>query len=472
MLKKKSTIQKAMFADLANPNIFHQAQEYALDYANQARERNVFPTQTALDNLAHFEEDMPLQSTATTDILAFLNKYGAPATVQHNIGGRYFGFVTGGVVPASLAAKWMADFWDQIPAMDVLSPIGGKLEAVVEKWLQQLFGLSEDTIAGFVSGSSMAIFCGLVAGRYRILERQGWDVNAKGLNGAPPIRVITGKHTHSTVKKAIATLGLGLDNVEWVDVDDQGRMLPNAMPPLDDTCLLILQAGNVNSGSFDDFETICTIAQQANAWVHVDGAFGLWAACAKQLKHLTKGMEKANSFSVDGHKTLNTPYDSGVVLCNDRAALISALQATGAYILYDDNKRDGMRYTPEMSRRARVIEMWAALKFLGKQGVDEMIYGMHERSVQFARELKANGFEVLNDVVFNQIIVRYKSDELTRALEAQVQALRECWAGGSQWFGQQVIRISVCSWATTEEDVSRSVASFVKAKEMILKRKN
>ena len=392
MIKTK-TIQDAMFSELADTSIFDKAQEYAYDFASQARERNVFPTQTALDNLAHFEEDMPSHTGNTFDILKTLHQYGSPATVAHNIGGRYFGFVTGGVVPASLAAKWLADFWDQAPAMDVLSPVGGKLEAVVEKWLQQLFDLPETAAAGFVSGSSMAIFCGLVAGRYRILERQGWDVNAKGLNGAPPIRVITGKHTHSTVKKAIATLGLGLDNIEWVEVDDQGRMIPELIPELDDTCLLVLQAGNVNSGSFDNFEVICEKANKANAWVHVDGAFGLWAACVDKLKYLTKGMEKADSFSVDGHKTLNTPYDSGVVLCNDRSALIAALQATGAYILYNDEKRDGMRFTPEMSRRARVIEMWAALKFLGKEGLDEMVLGMHERTLQFAEELTANGLK-------------------------------------------------------------------------------
>ena len=466
---KKNTLQELLFEDLSHAPNWDKAHEYALAYIRQGRERNVFPSQDALANLSHFEEPMPAFPLASTqEILDLLHQYGGPATVQTNVGGRYFGFVTGGVIPATLPVKWLADIWDQAPAMDVLSPIGGKLEAVVEGWLKELFGLPDRTVAGFVSGSSMAIFCGLAAGRYRILQRQGWDVNAKGLAGAPPIRVITSKHTHSTVKKAIALLGLGLDNVEWVEVDNQGRIVVEQVPELDETCMLLLQAGNVNSGSFDDFETLCTKAKKANAWVHIDGAFGLWAACVKELKYLTKGMELGNSFSVDGHKTLNTPYDSGVVLCDDREALIASLQATGAYILYDDEKRDGMRYTPEMSRRARVIEMWAALKFLGKAGVNDMILGMHLRAKQFAEELSAAGFEILNEVVFNQVMVRYQTDELTHKIEKQVQELRECWAGGSSWFGKKVIRISVCSWATTEEDVRRSVASFVKARDMIV----
>ena len=464
----ESKIQQQLFKDLMDKRHYTLAQEYAMDYLDKGRERNVFPAATALENLSHFDEELPkLAATETEDILKQLHSFGSPATVHTNISGRYFGFVSGGVVPASLSVKLLSDFWDQAPALDVLSPIGGKLESVVEGWLKELFGLPEQTVAGFVSGTSLAIFCGLAAGRYRILERLGWDVNAKGLNGAPNIRVITSKHTHSTVKKAIATLGLGLDNVEWVDVDDQGRILVDQVPQLDDRCLLILQAGNVNSGSFDDLATLCERAKKANAWVHVDGAFGLWAACVEELKYLTQGLELASSFSVDGHKTLNTPYDSGVVLCTDSDALVKALQATGGYILYDDNKRDGMRYTPEMSRRARVIEMWAAIKYLGKQGIDEMVLGMHHRAVQFAKEFEEQGFEVLNDVVFNQVLVRYKDDESTTKLAHQVQELRECWVGGSTWFGKKVIRVSVCSWATTSDDVTRSVNSFVKARDMI-----
>ncbi len=305
-------------------------------------------------------------------------------------GGRYFGFVNGGVIPVALAARWLSDFWDQNTALYVISPIAAKLEEVAQSWLRELFGLPERTVAGFVSGSSLAIFCALAAARYRVFQNNGWDINKKGFGGAPRVRIVAGRQAHGTVVKAIALLGFGIDSIEWVDVDDQGRIIPSALPELDASTILILQAGNVSSGAFDPFEDICEKANQARAWVHIDGAFGLWAAASRRLQHLTKGMAKADSFSVDGHKTLNAPYDSGIVLCRDKAALTHALHASGSYIAYSEN-RDGMLYTPEMSRRARAVELWAALKYLGKEGLDELVYGLHRRAVQMARELAAEG---------------------------------------------------------------------------------
>ncbi len=398
-------------------------------------------------------------------MLALLNKYGSPATVSQ-IGGRYFGLVNGGIIPTGLAAKWLNDFWDQNSPLYVTSPIVSTLETVVENWLKQLFGLPEETVAGFVSGTSMAIMCGLAAARYRIYKKLGWNINENGLIGAPRLRIVAGKHTHGTVLKAVALLGFGKNSIEWVEVDEEGRILPEQIPELDEKTILILQAGNVNSGSFDSFQEICDRAYLADSWVHIDGAFGLWVAGSEKLKSLTKGIEKADSWSVDGHKTLNTPYDSGVVLCKDKDALISALQATGSYIVYGDN-RDGMLYTPEMSRRARAVELWATLKYLGKDGVDNLVYGLHQRATQFAKELSEEGFKILNDVVFNQVLVACESDSETEKVLINIQDLRECWCGGSQWFGKRVIRISVCSWSTTSEDVTRSVASFVKARGMI-----
>ncbi len=273
------------------------------------------------------------------------------------------------------------------------------------------------------------------------------------------IRIIASRQAHATVVKAISLLGLGIDNIEWVAADDQGRIDTENVPLLDPNCILLLQAGNVNSGAFDDFDNLCTKANAAGAWVHIDGAFGLWAAGCKQLKNLTFGVDKANSWSVDGHKTLNTPYDCGVVLCSDRDALVQALHATGSYIVYSDH-RDGMLYTPEMSRRARVVELWAALKYLGKSGVDELVYGLHQRARQFAEELTQAGFEILNEIVFNQLLVKVGNAEETAKFVRHIQQSGECWVGAAQWFDQPVIRISVCSWATMEEDVSRSVAAF------------
>lgn len=461
-MKIENSIQEAMFLEMREKSIFEQAQKYAFQYLDRVFDRNVFPTEAALSDLKFFEETMPAEPAEAAGVIALLNQYGAPATTTI-LGGRYFGFVNGSAVPAGLAAKNLATYWDQNTAMQVISPISAKLESVVENWLKELFGLPGRTVAGFVSGTSSANFCGLAAARYRLLKRMGWDINEQGLFGAPKIRVVAGNHAHSTILKAIGLLGFGKNNIEWVEVDDQGRIRPELLPVLDDKTLLILQAGNVNSGAFDAFDEICNKANQANAWVHIDGAFGLWAAAADGLMHLTKGIQKANSWAVDGHKTLNTPYDSGIVLCEDKEAIVSALHMSAGYIILSE-ERDGMLYTPEMSRRARVIELWATLKYLGKSGISQMVYNMHERAVQFAEALrKIDGFEVLNDVVFNQVLVRCETDELTAKTIARIQELRECWVGGSTWFGRKVIRISVCSWATTPEDIRRSAASFEQA---------
>jgi glutamate/tyrosine decarboxylase-like PLP-dependent enzyme len=451
-----------MFEEMKTKDIFAQAQTHAFEYADKALERNVFPTREAIEKLARFDEDLPEAGSDAIDIVQTLHDYGSPATVAQT-GGRYFGFVNGAVVPAGLAARWLADFWDQNSALGLMSPITSKLEEVCEGWLKQLLGLPDRVVAGFVSGTSMAIFCGLAAGRYRLLQNAGWDVNKKGLNGAPKTRVVTSKQCHATVLKAVALLGLGLDNVELVEADEQGRIIAGQLPPLDNRTLLILQAGNVNSGSFDALDPVCDLASQAGAWVHIDGAFGLWAAASKGLQHLTRGIEKANAWSLDAHKTLNTPYDNGIVLCDDKDALVSALQATGSYILYTD-KREGMHYTPEMSRRARVIELWATLKYLGRAGVDGLVYGLHERAVQMSQELAEAGFEVMNDVVFNQVLVACETDAITHATVAGVQSSGECWVGGAVWQQRPVIRVSVCSWATTPDDVTRSVAAFVDAR--------
>ena len=448
---------------MAEKSIFKQVQTYAFDYADSVFDRNVYPTPDAIADLDKFDEELPESIGNASEVLEQLNQYGTPASVAQ-AGGRYFGFVNGGVIPVSLAARWLSDFWDQNTALYVISPIASKLEEVSESWLRDLLGLPEQVVAGFVSGSSLAIFCGLAAARYRIFQNNGWDINKNGYYGAPKIRIVTGRQIHGTVVKAIALLGFGIDSIEWVETDRQGRIIPAEIPELDESTILILQAGNVSSGSFDPFDEICGIADRANAWVHIDGAFGLWAAASNRLNHLTKGIEKANSFSVDGHKTLNTPYDSGIVLCDDKEALTNALHASGSYIAYSEN-RDGMLYTPEMSRRARVIELWAALKYLGKEGVDELVYGLHKKAVQIARELEAEDFYILNDVVFNQVLVACDSDKITEETLRRVQGSGECWTGGASWGGKSVIRISICSWATTGEDISRCVKAFVSARD-------
>lgn len=456
------TLQDQLFNEQRQKELLQRAHEYSAEFIDGGADQPAFPGVQAVADLSAFDEPMPAAGLSGADVLATLARYGAPATTAQQ-GGRYFGFVNGGALPTALAARWLSDAWDQNSAVFNTSPIASKLEAVTEKWVTELLGLPASTVAGFVTGSSSAIFCGLAAARWRLLEQQGWDVNAAGLAGAPRLRIITGRQTHATVVKAAALLGFGTDNIEWVDVDDQGRVIAGMMPTLDANSIVCLQAGNVASGSFDPFEEICKRAREVGAWVHVDGAFGLWAAASTNYRHLTKGMELAHSWSVDGHKTLNTPYDSGLALCADATALEQALQASGSYIVRG-TERDGMNYTPDMSRRARSIELWAALKYLGTDGVDQLIGLLCTRAREMAAALSDEGFRILNDVVFNQVLVACESEELTEATIAGVQASGVCWAGTTNWFGETVVRISVCNWATTGEDVALSVKSFVDAR--------
>ncbi len=455
-------IRRRMFAEFASKSAFDAARDAAYRYIDGIADRPVFPDAAALTALENFDRPLPDEPGDALAVLRELDQNGAAATVAQ-IGGRYFGFVNGGVIPASLAVRWMTDAWDQNTPLFLTSPIASKLESVCENWLRDLFGLPPETVAGYVSGTSLSNVCALAAARQRIFAGLGWDLNRKGLDGAPALRIIASRAAHATVSKAIALLGFGLDRVEWVAADDQGRIDATRLPELDSTCILVLQAGNVNSGAFDDFATICPRARESGAWTHIDGAFGLWAAACSELRNLTTGIELADSWSFDGHKTLNTPYDNGVLLCRDREALVDALQATGAYIEYG-SERDGMLHTPEMSRRARVFELWAALRYLGRSGIDDLVLGLHRCARQFADELRSEGFEILNDVVFNQVLIACGDDAATEAILAAVQQSGECWVGGSYWRERRVIRISVCSWATTEADVSRSVRAFVVAR--------
>ena len=457
------SIHDDMREQLASKHLFEQAKQYAFDYIDSVNDRPVFPIDDALGNLAIFDEAVPETPQDGAEILKLLNDYGAPATTAMT-GGRYFGFVNGNVITTASAARWMAGVWDQNAALYVMSPIAAKLEQVTEAWCADLLGLAPDTAMGLVGGTSVANMCGLAAGRHAILQKKGWDVNADGLFGAPPIRVIVNEQAHSSVWKGLALLGLGNQRVEKVAADDQGRMIVEELPELDDSCMLILQAGHVSSGSFDHFDEICDLANKAGAWVHIDGAFGLWAAVSKRLNVLTKGIEKADSWAVDGHKTLNTPYDCGIVLCKHRSALNAAMAATGSYIQPSDN-RDSMFYTPDMSRRARSIELWATLKYLGRNGVEQLMDEMVARAQEFGAQLSAAGFSIQNEIVFNQCLVKCDSPEETAATLAHVQKSETMWCGGAEWSGEPAIRISVCSWMTTAEDVRLSVQALVEARE-------
>lgn len=448
--------------------LFDLARDHAFDYmdrihGDRADQPPVYPTRETLDRLTLFDEPLPHAMGEGREILDLLHTLGSPATAAQT-GGRYFGFVNGAAFPPALAAKWLSDVWDQNAAMNVTSPIAAKLESVCESWLRKLFGLPESTAAGFVSGTSAATLCGLLAGRNHILENMGWDIREKGIFNAPRPRVILGEQAHSTVFKALSLIGFGKADLEIIPADSQGRMRVDLLPDMDTSCLVIAQAGNVNTGAFDDLEEICEKAE--TAWVHVDGAFGLWAAGSSTHAYLTQGMEKADSWSADAHKTLNAPYDCGVVLCRRPDALVSALQNSGDYIIYSD-QRDPMLYTPEMSRRARGIELWATLKFLGRSGIEALVDGLCDRASQMGRQLAEQGFIVHNEVVFNQVLVSCEDEASTTAVLAAVQAEGVCWCGNSVWKGRTVIRISICSWATTDTDVKESVQAFVRARESV-----
>ena len=452
-----------MFDDVANKQVFAEAQRYALEYMDRVSHRSVFPDSEAMDGLQVFDEPLPENPTPGSEVISTLNDFGSPATVAQT-GSRYFGFVNGNVVPTALAASWLAGAWDQNSALGVMSPIAAKLEAICEEWLVELLGLPEGTAAGLVGGTSVATLCGLAAGRYSILKRLGWDVNADGFRGAPPVRFVAHVGSHASVFKALALLGIGRNEVELVSSDSQGRIDPNQLPAPDENAILILQAGNVNSGAFDRFSSICAQGRDSWGWIHVDGAFGLWAAASPKLEGLTAGMELADSWSADGHKTLNTPYDCGVILCRDREALLGSMH-TGASYLPRGDQRDGMAYGPDMSRRARSVELWATLKYLGRSGVVDLVDGLHERAVQFSEELSEQGFRVLNDVVFNQVLIAGETPEQTESVLARIQGGPVLWCGGTTWNHEPAIRVSVCSWATTETDVRKCVAAFSEARD-------
>ena len=436
------------------------AHEYAWEYMQGVDEGPVFPSKENLENLQLFEEALKDEPEETKDILTQLHRYGSPATVA-TTGGRYFGFVTGGILPSALASKWLTDTWDQNAGLYIMSPIASKLETMVQRWMVELMKLPKETVAGYVTGSSTATIIGLTTGRNFLLDRAGYSVFGEGLFDAPPIRIVLGEGAHSTVYKALSIIGLGNERVITVPVDEQGRMRADQLPEMDDSTLLILQAGHVCTGDFDDFETICQIAKKAGAYVHIDGAFGLWAAANEQFNHLTKGMDLADSWSVDGHKTLNTPYDSGVILCRHEKMLIQSMHMVGSYIKLSKD-RDGMLYTASMSRRARAIDLWATLKGLGKKGVADLVWELHKKAKYFAELLEEGGLEIVNEVVFNQVLVRFESDEKTNRLMDEIQKSGVCWLGGAKWQERSVIRISVSSYKTTYEDIDRSVADILR----------
>ncbi len=423
--------------------------ERAARYLAGLKNRGVAPTPEALANLRRLDEALPEHPTDPAAVIALLDEIGSPATMA-SAGGRFFGFVVGGSLPATVAANNLAAAWDQNSGIVVLSPVAARLEEVAMRWLLDVLALPPACGVGFVTCATQANFSGLAAARHALLARRGWNVETQGLFGAPPISVVVGEEVHVSVLKALMLVGLGRERVIRVPVDGQGRMRADALPPLDDHTIVCLQAGNVNTGAFDPADTIIPQAKAAGAWVHVDGAFGLWAAAAPARAHLVKG-----------YKWLNVPYDSGMVVVRDAGHLNAAMAVNAPYLVIGD-AREPEHYTPEFSRRARGIEVWAALRSLGRRGLADLIARTCRHATRFADGLREAGYEILNDVVINQVLVSFGDAELTRRVIAGIQADGTCWAGATEWQGHTAMRISVSSWATTEDDVERSLAAMLR----------
>jgi glutamate/tyrosine decarboxylase-like PLP-dependent enzyme len=419
--------------------------------------------------------DGPEDAAAVIEALARGSDPGIIATA----GPRYFGFVIGGGVPAALAADWLASAWDQNAAMYAISPAASVVEEVAARWLVDLFGLPEGSSVGFVTGATMATFTALAAGRHRVLERAGWNIEEDGYVGAPAIEVVVGDEAHVTIFVSLQMLGLGRARVHKVAADDQGRMIPAALREvlagIEGPTLVCAQSGNVNTGGFDPLDEIVPIVRERpNAWLHVDGAFGLWAAAAPSLRGHVPNLAGADSWTTDAHKWLNVPYDSGIVICRDVAAHHAAMTLGAAYYVETEGgERDPYNWVPESSRRARGFPIYAALRSLGRSGLADMIDTCCSLARRMADGLRgAPGVAILNDVVLNQVLVRFSPpsggddaaaiDEFTRKVIAAVQADGTCWLGGTTWQGMAAMRISVSNWSTTEADVDLSVAAILR----------
>jgi len=453
-----STQTKPSRASLTDPLVV--AADRARQYIQNIAERRVSPAEKDIAALCHFHESFPDHPTDPAAVIAMLDDIGSPATVA-TTGNRYFGFVIGGSLPASMAASWLANAWDQNVALRVMSPVAAELEQVVLRWVCDLFGLPASCEGGLVTCATMANFTALASARYSLLEKSGWNVVEDGMFGAPPIDVVVGEEAHASVQKALNIAGFGNKRVTIVEADGQGRMRADKFPKVNQRTIVCIQAGNVNTGGFDPAEKICARAKEHGAWVHVDGAFGLWANASPKYRHLTKGFDQADSWATDAHKWPNVGYDSGMVIVRDGKALRGAMSSSAAY-LQPGAQREPMNHGPEASRRARGVELWAALKSLGKSGLCALIERTCAHAQRFAEGLRAAKFDVLNDVVINQVLVSFGSAETTREVIQRVQEDGTCWCGATVWQGKTAMRISVSSWATTEADVDRSLEAIIR----------
>ncbi len=433
--------------------------ERATEYIESLETRPVAPDPEGVERLSELDVPLPEGTQDPKAVLEKLYRTVTPATMAM-AGPRFFGFVIGGALPVTVASSWLTTAWEQNTGMYHGTPATARLEQVALRWLLELFGLPAESDGAFVTGASVANFTSLVAARNVVMAREGWNVRKQGLRGAPPLTVVIGKEAHPVVFKALALLGIGTDQLIEVEVDRQGRMRPDRLPRIDGPTIVIAQVGNVNTGACDAIGEICTRVKGTNTWVHVDGAFGLWARVAPKRRYLVEGVELADSWATDAHKWLNVPYDCGLAFVRHKDALRQAMAVTAAYLPSEAEFRNPSDYTPELSRRARGVDVWTALYHLGRSGVEDMIERMCQYAELFAEALSKDGYEILNDVVLNQVLVSFGSEELNEAIAKGIREDGTCWAATTKWQGQSAMRISISCWATTEKDVEMSVEAM------------
>jgi len=450
--------------------LLQRTAELASDFLESLEDRPIFPTASAAELREALGGPLPDEPTDPEDVLERL-AVAADRGIVAIPSGRYFGFVIGGGLPAALAADWLTSAWDQNAGLYACGPAASVVEQVVREWVTDLLGLPDDASIGLVTGTQMGSVTALAAARFRVHERAGWDVTRDGLAGGPRIRVLVGAQRHVTIDRALRLLGLGAPEV--VAADDQGRMnvsaLREALRNGGGPTIVCAQAGEVNTGAFDSFGEIADLAAEHGGWLHVDGAFGLWAAASPKLRPLVRGVERADSWITDAHKWLNVPYDSALVLCADPEAHRAAMTVSASYLIQDDTRavRDQVDWVPEFSRRARGFAVYAALRSLGRSGLAELV----ERSCECARRFaegvaELEGVEVLNDVVLNQVLFRFETDERTDRILREVQDAGEVWMSGTTWDGRRAIRISVSNWQTSDEEIDLALEAFRSASQL------
>lgn len=441
--------------------LYQQAFKYATEFLNTANELPIQVSDDARKDLHHLDIDLPKQGMDSIHVIGEMNKWVRPATMKMG-SPRFFGFVIGGAYPVSVASSWLGTAWDQNTGLEKTTPAVAMLEKVSARWMLDILGLPSQSATAFVTGATVANFTALAAARNQVFTTAGWDVEADGLIGAPELHIVISEESHPTVYKSLAMLGLGRNRVIKVPTDNQGRMDMSQFPEIKDNTIIITQAGNINSGAFDPIGEICKLAHAKNAWVHVDGAFGLWAMASTKLKHLGVGLEQADSWATDAHKWLNVPYDSGLAFVKNEHALKAAMAITASYLPTENAGRNPSDYTPELSRRARGIDVYAVLRHLGKSGVEELVDRCCACAQHFAGLFIESGFEVMNDVVLNQVVVCFGSEKLNLATMEAIQNEGTCWVGQTIWKDRLAMRISVCNWQTDVAEVERSFAVIYK----------